>query len=325
MNIEARWYEKRADGKVECGLCPHRCVISPGNGGICRIRKNIDGQFMQTAYAEVAGAGVDPIEKKPLYHFHPGSQILSVGTNGCNLTCPFCQNWNISTSETERNETSADYLVKTAKRENSIGAAYTYNEPLVWYEFVYDCSVRFREAGLKNIIVSNGFINEEPMRELAPLIDAANIDLKGYTEDFYKGISGRLEDVKRTIRILHSCGVHLELTNLVIPGLNDDMATFTQMIDFIAGIDKRIPLHLSRYFPNHKSKEPATPTETLQTMKDKALKKLHYVYLGNVPGNQDTFCPSCSRILVNRSGYRTQSYIGENICPHCSAELYFSF
>jgi pyruvate formate lyase activating enzyme len=190
MGMLAKYWQPKDNKKVQCMLCPHNCVIKEDKAGLCIIRKNVDGVLQQTAYGQICSSAMDPIEKKPLYHFYPGSKILSVGTNGCNMQCSYCQNWQISTRETNRMDTSPERLVTIAQENNSIGIAYTYNEPLVWYEFVLDCAKEFRKAGLKNVLVSNGQINPEPLAELAPYIDAANIDLKAFNPEFYKSESG---------------------------------------------------------------------------------------------------------------------------------------
>jgi pyruvate formate lyase activating enzyme len=323
MKKEARFYEARADKTVKCVLCPNFCEIKDGKKGICLIRKNSDGTLFQTAYGETTGASVDPIEKKPLYHFYPGSRILSIGTNGCNFRCPFCQNWHISTQETARQEVTPQELPDAAESKRSIGIAYTYNEPFIWYEFVYDCAKLFRTNGLKNVFVSNGYVNPEPLAEMLPLMDAANIDLKGFTEDFYKQVRGSLAPVIKTIEALAASSVHLELTNLVIPGLNDDEAVFEDMCRFISSLSKDIPLHISRYFPSYKLNIPATPIGTIEKFQDIALSHLNYVYTGNTGTENDSVCPHCSAVLVKRSGYGVQSFLKTGRCPKCEKQLPF--
>ncbi len=324
MLKEARFYELRENSAVKCVLCPHECLINNGKSGICLIRKNKDGKLFQTAYGELAALAVDPVEKKPLYHFYPDSLILSIGTNGCNFRCNFCQNWHISTAETPRQQTTPQELILKAKQARSIGIAFTYNEPTIWYEFVYDCAAEFRKHGLKNVIVSNGYINEEPLRELLPLIDAANIDLKGFTEGFYRETHGSLEPVKRTVRILYESGTSVELTNLIIPGKNDDEQVFESMCGWIASVSPDIPLHLSAYFPAYKSTIPPTDPETVLRLKKIAEKHLRYVYAGNLRNEKnDSLCPYCKAVLVKRSGYKTQSYLNTDRCPECGKQLYF--
>lgn len=327
MGVLARHWKQMDDGKVKCLLCPHECVTVKGKSGKCLIRKNVDGMLQQTAYGEVCSVSVDPIEKKPLYHYHPASDILSIGTNGCNMHCRHCQNWQISTRETHRQQISPDKLLHLAKTQNSIGIAYTYNEPLVWFEFVYDCAKLFRDAGQKNVLVSNGMINPEPLKELTPLIDAANIDLKGFTEEFYRNEGGFLRTVINTIEVMLLQGIHLELTNLIIPGLNDDIDTFEKMCSWIAGLSPDIPLHISRYFPQHKSEHPVTRMDILADLRERAMKHLNYVYIGNasLEGASDTFCPACGNKIIERSGYCTELLTENNICPECSSQLPLHF
>ncbi|KAA0256878.1 AmmeMemoRadiSam system radical SAM enzyme [Deferribacter autotrophicus] len=325
MNVEAKYYDKLSDDKVQCKLCPHNCVIKDGKTGLCLIRKNENGTLYQTSYNEVSSLALDPIEKKPLYHFYPSSNILSIGTNGCNLKCPFCQNWQIVTTITHREKINPDILKEIATMNHSIGIAYTYNEPFIWYEFILDCAKVFKNAGLKNVFVTNGQINREPLMELAPYIDAANIDLKGFTNDFYKWINGDLTTTLNTIEYLFKNGSHIELTNLVVTNKNDNSDTFDDMCRWIASISSDIPLHISRYFPNYKLNEPPTPLETLKNFYEIAKKYLKYVYIGNVQIEDatDTLCPKCNHLLVKRDFYLTKCHIKEPVCPECSEKLYF--
>lgn len=286
MGKIAMYYEKRDDGRVHCYLCPHNCVIKPEGLGVCRARKNIEGELYSMNYGKVASVSLDPIEKKPLYRFHPGSYILSAGTFGCNLKCSFCQNWTIAHLEPELAEMTPHQLADKAyalKREGNIGIAYTYNEPSIWYEFIYDTSRLVKEKGLYNVLVTNGFITPEPLEELLPFIDAMNIDVKGYTQGFYHDIcKGGLEDVKRTVEIA-APRCHVEITTLVIPGLNDSREEIGKLAHWLSSISEDIPLHLSRFFPQYQMRDvPPTPVDTLKNARDEALKHLKYVYLGNV-------------------------------------------
>jgi len=327
MGIIARHWQPESDGRVTCLLCPHRCLISKDKTGLCLIRKNIDGALQQTAYGQICTASMDPIEKKPLYHFHPGSKILSVGTNGCNMKCRHCQNWQISTQITHRQDTTPEKLLRIAHDNKSIGIAYTYNEPLVWFEFVEDCSRVFKKDGMKNVLVSNGQINPEPLKDLLPFLDAANIDLKGFTDDFYKNEGGSLDTVINTIEAMAASGIHLEITNLLIPKLNDDIEIFEKMCRYISGISKNIPLHISRYFPQHKSSMPVTETEMLKEYRETALKHLNYVFIGNadIKGTSDTLCPECGFTIIERNGFSTVCNTEKNICPNCSSQLSVCF
>jgi len=304
--VECRHYERDGD-RVRCLLCAQACVIGPSKVGFCRVRMNVDGRLMLTTYGACSSVHVDPIEKKPLFHFHPGSQILSLGSLGCNLSCRFCQNWQISQSSTPTRYISPEEAAKTAlELPGSIGIAYTYNEPLVWYEYIMDTARSVRDAGLKNVLVTNGEINEEPLRELLPLVDAMNIDVKSMEEEFYRSLSkGKLAPVLRTVEVAREFGCHIEVTNLVIPGSNDRPDQIERLVNWLASMDQTIPLHLSRYHPDYEMTAPPTPAETLIAARDMALKQLRYVYVGNIyiPGAEDTYCPGCGAVVVQRMGF----------------------
>ncbi|WP_265443207.1 AmmeMemoRadiSam system radical SAM enzyme [Acetivibrio straminisolvens] len=282
----AMFYNRMEDLKVHCYLCPHNCTINPGRFGVCRARKNIDGDLHSLNYGKISSIALDPIEKKPLYRFKGGSKILSIGTFGCNLKCSFCQNWVIAHDEPKLYDVTSEDIVNKAKElvpKGNIGIAYTYNEPSVWYEFVYDTAVLARKEGLSNVLVTNGFIGKEALLTLLPYIDAMNIDVKAYTASFYKDICGGvLKNVKETVEIAaKKC--HVEVTTLIIPTLNDGLEEISQLAKWLSTISKDIPLHLSRYFPNYKVQDiPPTPKETLYKAREEAQKYLDYVYLGNV-------------------------------------------
>ncbi len=286
MSKQAMHYKKIENEKVQCFLCPQNCVIAPGKLGVCMARRNIDGELHSMNYGKVTSIALDPIEKKPLYRFYPGKLILSAGTFGCNLKCSFCQNWTIAHDEPDTFEITPSRLVEQAEKyihQGNIGIAYTYNEPSIWYEFVYETSILAREKGMVNILVTNGFINKEPLEDLLPFIDAMNIDMKAFNRSFYKDIcKGSLENIKETVEIA-SNKCHVEVTTLVIPGLNDSMEELEDMARWLASVSSEITLHLSRFFPNYRMGEvPPTPIETLYQARDIAIKYLKYVYLGNV-------------------------------------------
>ena len=273
--------------KATCTLCPHHCSLEEGKAGFCHARANVGGQIVCTNYGELTAIALDPIEKKPLARFLPGSMILSVGSYGCNLRCPFCQNYDISMAEESVAETyfvSPGQLVDTALEmtaKGNIGIAYTYNEPLVSYEYVHDCAKLAHEKGLKNVIVSNGYVCEQPLSELLPLIDAMNIDLKGFRDAFYRKLSGDLETVKRSIT-LSAEHCHVEVTTLIIPGENDSEAEMEDLSSWLASVGNEIPLHISRFFPRYRYRDKeSTPVETVYRMADIARKHLKYVYPGN--------------------------------------------
>jgi pyruvate formate lyase activating enzyme len=273
--------------KIECNICPHRCKLDEGQLGFCNGRICRGGKVVSENYGKITAMALDPIEKKPLYHFYPSSKILSVGSYGCNLRCRWCQNHEISMIDgrnIDYGNTIASALVKRAyelKDRGNIGIAYTYNEPLIGYEFVKDCSTLAKEKGLKNVVVTAGFICEEPLRELLPVVDAFNIDLKGFSQAFYKKLKGDLDTVKNTIRIA-SDHCHVEVTSLIIPGENDNEEEMEALSSWLSSINPDIPLHISRFFPRWKMQDrEATPIETVYHLVDIARRKLNYVYEGN--------------------------------------------
>ncbi|MFV0635256.1 AmmeMemoRadiSam system radical SAM enzyme [Mitsuokella sp. WILCCON 0060] len=277
-----------------CTLCPHHCHLKEGAVGFCRARRNEHGRVVSLNYGKLTSAALDPIEKKPLYHFHPGSFILSVGSFGCNLRCPFCQNYTISQAgadgfEGERlptEQVTPKEIAAAAQRleetSGNIGVAFTYNEPLVGYEFVYDTAKLLKEKNLAVVLVTNGQIEKEPWGKLLPYVDAVNIDLKGFTQDFYSWLGGSLETTKAAISMAAANHVHVEVTTLVIPGKNDSPAEMAAEAEWLAGISPEIPLHLSRYFPRYHVKIPMTPYPTLKNLAAIAGRHLRFVHLGNV-------------------------------------------
>jgi len=281
---EALYYKKLTNQKVTCQLCPHNCKINPDQTGICGVRKNTDGILYSLIYEKGTSLALDPIEKKPLYHYHSGEKILSLGTKGCNLKCDFCQNWQISQDkECPIHPIHADDIIYKAKQAGSFGIAWTYNEPFIWYEFILDCGKKVKKEGLENVLVTNGFINPEPLEEILPIISAMNIDVKSIDDDFYKKTcGGRVEPVlKCAERAKKSC--HVEITNLVIPGLNDKDDNFERLGQWIAEkLSPDTPLHLSCYYPCHKSFILETPIETLKKAEQICRNYLEHVYLGNI-------------------------------------------
>ena len=324
---EASFFERLERGKVRCLLCPHRCVIAEGNSGICGARTNRGGILVSDIYGQVSAIAMDPIEKKPLYHFHPGSQILSIGTKGCNLKCPYCQNWHISQDLMARTAYhSPESIVETAVREGSVGIAYTYSEPIIWYEYVRDTAERACDKGLKNVLVTNGYINTEPLRDLLPLISAMNIDLKSFREDTYKSVQkGGLNEVLAAIKQAHDARCHIEITTLIVTGMNDRLEEMRDIIDFIASINPDIPWHISRYYPNYCYDRHATDVSFMMKVHEEAEKKLNFVYCGNVPTGSrghDTLCPSCHEVVITRSGYWTRIVnLKGATCGSCGHDL----
>ncbi len=289
---EASFYTSE-NGLISCNLCPHNCTIHDGKRGICRVRKNENGRLISESYGQICSMNFDPIEKKPLYHFFPGRIIFSAGSLGCNLHCKFCQNWEISQSGIEdfgnlRMASPPELINKALSRNNNIGIAYTYNEPTVWFEFMLETAKLAQKEGLKNVMVTNGFINQEPLEELFPYMDAFSVDLKAFNEEFYKTITAsRLEPVLAALKMIRKSGRHLEITNLVITGTNDDEKEFTEMVNWIATeLGRETVFHISRYFPMFKMDKETTSHEKLKNLYDIAREKLDYVYLGNLRTNE---------------------------------------
>ncbi len=321
----ALYFSSIDDEKVRCELCPHNCVLSHDQVGFCLTRKNENGVLKALNYGMVTSIALDPIEKKPLYHLNPGDRILSVGTFGCNLKCPFCQNWTISQEVAPARKITPEQLVSLAFARNSKGIAFTYNEPLVWFEFVLDTSRIAAKEGLYNVLVTNGMVSEEPLHLLLQSIHAMNVDLKVFDDKLYKKLAGDLETVKTTIKLAVENGVHVEVTTLVVPGFNDDENLFEKQVQWLASVDKTIPLHLTRYFPNYKYSVPPTPLEKLSEFRELAKKYLDFVYIGNVweEGFEDTVCPSCGTLLVERKGYtvRVIALDKEGRCIKCGKKV----
>jgi len=313
---EAEYYNITKDKIVKCNLCPHYCIIQPGKEGICWARKNDNGTLYAQNYGDTTSLAIDPIEKKPLFHFHPGTEILSVSPNGCNMRCPFCQNYTISARKTPTRYISPEQLVELAKRYNTSSIAFTYSEPIIWFEYIMDTAKYAKPEGIDLVMVTNGLINEEPLKDLLEIISAMNIDLKSMDEKYYrKVLKGDLATTKKTIEI-SSEKIHIEVTNLLIPGDNDH--DIENLSIYLSSIDKNIPLHISRYFPYLGYKRPPTPIEMLKDAHKIASGYLHYVYIGNAPidGAENTYCPECSNLLVQRTAYRARIVGIEN--HHCS-------
>jgi len=328
---EALYYQNLTDKVVQCRLCPRQCIIAVGKRGFCGVRENRDGILYSLSYAKAVALHVDPIEKKPLFHFLPASSAFSVATAGCNLRCKFCQNWEISQRRTE--EVNYRYLqprelIEAVKSSGSPVIAYTYSEPTIFYEYMLEAARLARKQGLKNIMHSSGYINEAPLKELVKYLDAANIDLKGFSDDYYSRMSeGQLEPVLKTLKILKKEGVHLEITNLVLPGYNDDMATITRMCLWIKeNLGSDVPLHFSRFTPMYKMLALSpTPVDSLEKARQIALDcGLKYVYIGNVWGHpaESTYCPRCKKIVIKRAGFSVlENHLIEGSCEFCHEKI----
>ncbi len=323
---EAMYWEASEEGRVHCFLCPHGCRIAEGAVGFCRMRQNVAGVLRSLNYERIAAIQLDPIEKKPLFHFHPGAQILSLGTIGCNLACAFCQNWQLSQGASgTRRMSSQEALQLALSTPNNLGLAYTYNEPFIWYEFVRETAEQANAAGLKNVLVTNGYVTEQPLRDLLPYIDAMNVDVKAMSNDFYRELCrGKATPPRRTVELAHEAGCLVEVTNLVIPNWNDSEQEIRALVDWLAGVGREIPLHFSRYHPDHQLSEPPTPTETLVKARAIAQEKLQYVYLGNISGGEgeDTNCPGCGKTVVDREGFTVRRLsVKGGRCDFCGAEV----
>lgn len=316
--MKAAYYTPEGNG-LRCGLCPHRCLIRQGKAGLCRTRVNRDGQLEAENYGCCTAVALDPIEKKPLYHFYPGAEILSLGSWGCKFHCSFCQNWQLAQTVAESTPLSPEQAVRQAIAigGRNIGIAYTYSEPGVWVEFVRDTAAVANSAGLKNVVVSNGFINRQPLAELLAYVDAMNIDVKAFTDDFYQTMcSGSLRQVKQTVEQAAGC-CHIEVTTLLIPGLNDSEAEIRALARWLAALNPDIVLHLSRYYPQYRLALPPTPLASLQQAWQTAREYLRYVYIGNAGNVQvNTECPECGELIINRSA-RQSRLTRDKRCPAC--------
>ncbi|MGQ9719859.1 MAG: AmmeMemoRadiSam system radical SAM enzyme [Candidatus Jordarchaeum sp.] len=328
---ETMIYQKLEDNAVKCGICPNLCIIKPGKRGRCKTRENVEGVLYSLVYSSISAMAVDPIEKKPLFHFYPGSTALSISTVGCTFHCLHCQNWTISQAEPESGltrEFSPEEIVSAAKNRGSKSIAYTYNEPLVFYEFVYDTAKIARKNNIKNVLVTNGYATLKAIENIAPLIDAANIDVKAMTEKFYKEIcGGSLQPVLDAIVLIKEKNIHLEITNLIIPQKNDSVDEITKFVEWvIENLGLCVPVHFSRFHPQYKMQhlEP-TPISTVVKAREIAQNMgLHYVYCGNIPGQgENTYCPSCKQLIIGRWGYTIEerNLTKDNTCTNCGTKI----
>ncbi|MBN1779847.1 AmmeMemoRadiSam system radical SAM enzyme [bacterium] len=328
---EARYYDRLEDKRVQCHVCPWHCLVEAGRRGHCDVRLNDGGTYRSLVYGQVAARHIDPIEKKPFYHFHPGSAAMSIATAGCNLDCKFCQNADLAQRRPEelRHFYMAPGDVVQAAVENScLSIAYTYNEPVIYLEYMMDIAAAGRERKIRSVVISNGFINTEPLRDLCRVIDAYKVDLKAFTDSYYQEIvGGHLKPVLDTLVTLKEENVWTEIVYLVVPTLNDDTASLQEMVRWVTrelGTD--VPLHFSRFYPKYKLKNlPPTPVATLE--KACAIARdagLHFVYMGNVPGHagESTLCPGCGRIVIRRIGYDiTENHVRKGQCEFCTTRI----
>lgn len=329
---EAMFYEKFDEKKVRCFLCAHHCVIKDGKRGICHVRKNIEGTLYTLVYGRVVSMNIDPIEKKPLFHFQTGSTSFSIATVGCNFHCEHCQNSEISQypkvheGEIIGQHVTPEAIVEAARRKGCKSISYTYTEPTIFFEFAYDCAKLAHDKGIKNVFVSNGYTTPEATKLIAPYLDGNNIDLKG-NNDFYKKICGaRVEPVKETIRLMKQLGVWVEVTTLIIPDYNDSEEDMREIAEFIKSVDPFVPWHVTQFYPTYKlTDKPRTPVKTLQRAREIGFETgLKYVYEGNVPGEggENTYCHQCKKLLIKRFGFSIiENRMKNGRCTECGAEI----
>lgn len=333
--MEARLYEKKQEKKVRCGLCSHRCLIREGERGTCNVRENRDGTLYTLVYDRIIARHVDPIEKKPLFHFYPSSLAYSIGTVGCNFRCEFCQNADIAHMAADQQgrimgkEFSPEQIAEEAELTGCKSIAYTYTEPTVFFELAFDAARFAHEKGIKNVFVTNGYMTPEALDMISPYLDAANVDLKAFTDEFYKNFcSARLKHVLEAMRKMKELGVFLEVTTLLIPGLNDDEKELKSLTQFmVSELGEFTPWHVSRFHPTYRlTDRPSTPVETLRKAREIGLSEgLKYVYTGNVPGEatESTYCHECGAVVIQRRGFTIlENRVVNNSCPDCNAPVY---
>jgi pyruvate formate lyase activating enzyme len=332
--MEAYLCEPLGDNKVKCNLCSHRCVIKDGRRGLCGVRENQAGILHTLVYDKVIARHVDPIEKKPLFHFLPGTLSYSIATVGCNFRCKFCQNADIAQMPGDHkgmimgDTITPKELVDAAAKANCRSISYTYTEPTVFFELAYDTAKIAHERGMRNVFVTNGYMTGEALEMINPYLDAANVDLKAFTETYYKDLCGaRLKHVRETLRRMKDCGIFVEVTTLIVPGLNDDSTELKALAGFIANdLGADTPWHISRFHPTYKlTDRPPTPVKTLSTAREIGMQAgLKYVYTGNVPGNtgENTFCPGCGEIVIERWGFQVGNVrIQDGKCSQCGTGI----
>lgn len=332
--MEAYLYEPLKDKKVKCNLCNHRCIIKEGKRGICGVRENQGGILETLVYGKLIASHIDPIEKKPLFHFMPGSLSYSIATVGCNFKCLFCQNANISQMPSDHNGMitgnlyAPEDVVNAAVKGNCKSIAYTYTEPTIYFEFAFDTAKLAHAKGIKNVFVTNGYMTSEALEMISPYLDAANVDLKAFNKSFYKEVvKARLEPVKDTLKLMKSLGIFVEVTTLLIPGLNDDKKELEKLALFLVeSLGSETPWHVSAFYPTYRlTDRPPTPVESLVMAREIGIKAgLKYVYIGNVPSEdgENTFCYSCGKLLINRLGFSIIKNVLKNgRCPYCSSQI----
>lgn len=330
---EAMFYQTTREGEVICGLCNHHCHIKAGKRGICGVRENQDSKLYSLVYGRLIAEHIDPVEKKPMFHFLPGSRSYSIATVGCNFRCLHCQNYDISqyphlhNMEIRGQQRTPESVVEAAVQADCASISYTYVEPTIFYEFAHACSELAHERQLKNVFVSNGYMTPEVTHHLAPLLDGINIDIKAFTDDFYKKVcKARLQPVLDNVQLMHDLGVWVEVTTLLIPGLNDSPEELRNIARFIKSVDPGIPWHVTAFYPTYKMTDrESTPAETLRTARDIGIAEgLRFVYEGNIPGEggENSYCPSCATELITRFGFSIrQNRISDGCCSNCGEKI----
>ncbi len=331
--MEARYYKTVGSDKTQCMLCPRGCVINQGKYGLCGVRKNIKGKLYALTYGKVSSVAVDPIEKKPLYHFYPGKSTLSIGTFGCNMLCKHCQNWEISHQKADEDgaglqDLPPEKLIKLTKEKGCDILVWTYNEPSIWFEYILDSAKLAKKEGILTVMVTSGMINKEPLKELLPYIDAYRLDIKGFSEEFYENLTGAraLHNALENALLAYDVGVHVEIITNIIPNWNDADEHFEGLSKWIVdNLSPDVPWHLTAYHPSNKLDEVPTPVKTLERgMKIGHEKGLYYIYIGNVIGHfgQDTVCPGCHRTLIERKGFQIScNHIVDGRCGYCGYKI----
>jgi len=320
-------FQSRSGHKIRCDTCPVYCVLEEGEIGSCSGRQVIDGKFIATNYAQISSLQVEPIEKKPLYHFYPGSEIVSIGPNGCNMSCSWCQNWQITQNTSPTRVIMPTEMADIVDSLDGIGIAYTYAEPLIWFEYVRDVGRIMHERGLLNVFITNGYVNAEPLRELLKIADAFNVDIKSVSDSIYRDhCGGRIQDVHRSIRQIHAAGKHIEISHILVSNVSTDLKKVEQLVDWIASIDTRIPLHLTRYIPANHFHEPPTDKDFIVKAYEIAKSKLDSVYAKDASSldGRDSYCSSCGEVLVKRDEQSAELLgLDGDKCRNCGSSAYF--
>jgi pyruvate formate lyase activating enzyme len=330
-HVEAMFYKKLDGTAIECQLCPRKCLVTDLERGYCGVRENQGGEYYTLVHSRACAMNIDPIEKKPLFHFHPGTAAFSIATAGCNVNCKFCQNWDISQVRPEQVtnvELPPDEIVRICRQRSVPTVAYTYSEPVIFYEYMYDTCIEGRKHGIKNVMITGGYIEREPLKKIIPVMDAIKVDLKSYSEQYYKDVvNGELQPVLDALKIMHGEGIWLEIVYLVVPTMNDSTKELTDLCNWIrTNLSEDVPVHFTRFHPTYlMTNLPSTPVKTLEKAYDIAKQSgLKYPYIGNVPGHsaEHTYCPYCGEVIIKRSGFRiNKNNLKDGKCSKCDTSI----